>query len=84
MEIVIPNTSSSGLTREHLVTTFLVREWKHSKKNIDASICIGYQNALLHCSTNDLRDKSPGREAEDPELTDMEAHSAHLLQKLTK
>ena len=53
-------------------------------KNIDANRCIGYQNVLIHCGINDLRDKSPGREAEDPDPTDVEAHFAHLLQKINE
>ena len=53
-------------------------------KNIDAKKCIGYQNVLIHCGINDLRDKSPGREAEDPDPTDVEAHLAHLTQKINE
>lgn len=51
-------------------------------RNINAEDCIGYQNVLIHCGINDLRDKSPGRQPDDPEPTDIEAHFSLLVQKI--
>ena len=53
-------------------------------KDVDASQCIGYQNVLIHCGINDLRDKSPGRQPDDAEPTDVEAHISLLIQKINE
>ena len=34
-------------------------------RDIDPRKCLGYQNVLLHCGINDIRDKSPGRLASE-------------------
>ena len=51
-------------------------------KNIEPKCCLGYQNVLIHCGINDIRDKSPGREDNDPAPTDMAAHLALLAEKV--
>lgn len=51
-------------------------------RDISPDKCIGYQNVLLHCGINDIRDKSPGRLSNDAEPTDIDAHFALLTQKI--
>ena len=53
-------------------------------KNIDPNKCIGYQNILIHCGINDIRDNSPGRESTDPEPSDTNAYFQNLIQKITE
>lgn len=43
---------------------------------------MGYQNILLHCGINDIRDKSPGRLPSDPEPVEVEAHFELLRRKI--
>ena len=51
-------------------------------RDIDPKKCIGYQNVLLHCGINDIRDKSPGRLSNDANPLDIDAHFAMLVEKI--
>ena len=53
-------------------------------RNIDPSHCIGYQNILIHCGINDLRDSSPGRLTTDPEPTNISAHFQMITDKISE
>ena len=59
------------------VETFHIRE-------IDPHKCIGYQNIVIHCGINDLRDSSPGRLPIDPEPTDICAHFKKITEKISE
>ena len=51
-------------------------------RQIDPSVCLGYQKVLIHCGINDLRDKSPGRLPTDPHPCDVEQHLSVLTEKI--
>ena len=61
----------------HRVETFRIRD-------IDPRKCLGYQNVLLHCGINDIRDKSPGRLPSDPEPVDVDSYFDLLTQKISE
>ena len=52
--------------------------------DIDPSACLGYQNIVLHMGINDLRDRSPGRTADDPEPWNIHGHFNNLKDKIVK
>ena len=51
-------------------------------RDIDPLKCTGYQNVLLHCGINDIRNKSPGRLPSDADPMDVEAHFTLLVEKI--
>ena len=51
-------------------------------RQIEPQSCIGYRNAIIHCGINDVRDRSPGREASDPDPSDVEEHFNNLILKV--
>ena len=51
-------------------------------RDIDPMKCLGYQNVLLHCGINDIRNKSPGRLPSDADPMDVEAHFSLLTEKI--
>ena len=59
------------------VETFHIRD-------IDPQKCIGYQNIVIHCGINDLRDSSPGRLASDPDPTNISAHFQRISEKISE
>ena len=52
--------------------------------DINPSKCIGYQNIVIHCGINDLRDSSPGRLPTDPEPTNVQAHFSRITEKISE
>ena len=57
------------------VETFRIRE-------TDPHKCTGYQNIVIHCGFNDLKDSSPGRLPTDPEPTHIHAHFQTITEKI--
>lgn len=51
-------------------------------RSVNPEDCIGYQNVILHCGINDIRNRSPGRLPTDPEPADVEAHFDILRKKV--
>ena len=51
-------------------------------RSINAEDCIGFQNVILHCGVNDIRNRSPGRLQSDPEPADIGSHFSILQQKV--
>ena len=51
-------------------------------REIDPHKCIGYQNIVIHCGINDLRNSSPGRLPTDPEPTNIHAHFQTITEKI--
>ena len=51
-------------------------------RNLDPYQCIGYQNIVIHCGINDLRDSSPGRVSSDPDPTNINAHFQKMTEKI--
>ena len=51
---------------------------------IDPSICLGYQNVLVHVAINDMRNYSPGRNSGDPAPSDIDSHIKRLAEKLER
>ena len=49
---------------------------------IDERKCLGYQNLVIHCGINDIRDNSPGRQMSDPQPTEVKKHFHNLAQKI--
>ena len=41
---------------------------------IDERKCLSYQNIVIHCGINDIRDNSPGRQMSDPQPTEVKKH----------
>ena len=50
--------------------------------NIDPFKCLGYQNIIIHVGVNDIRDKSPGRQVDDPAPSDIVSHFEKLKEKI--
>ena len=51
-------------------------------RSINPEDCIGYQNVVLHCGINDIRNRSPGRLENDPDPADVGAHFDILQRKV--
>ena len=51
-------------------------------RSVNPEDCIGYQNVILHCGINDIRNRSPGRLPTDPDPADVEAHFDILRKKV--
>ena len=51
-------------------------------RSINPQDCIGYQNVVLHCGINDIRNRSPGRLEDDPDPADVGAHFDILQSKV--
>ena len=51
-------------------------------RTINPEDCIGYQNVILHCGVNDIRNRSPGRLPDDPEPDDIGSNFRILRQKV--
>ena len=49
---------------------------------IEERKCLGYQNIVIHCGINDIRDNSPGRQMSDTQPTDVKKHFHNLAQKI--
>lgn len=49
---------------------------------INPSDCIGYQNAVIHCGINNLREGSPGRKDNDPDASNVEGNFELLKDKI--
>ena len=49
---------------------------------IDPTICLGYQNILVHVAINDMKNSSPGRQSGDPAPSDTDSHVKRLAEKL--
>ena len=50
--------------------------------DIDEKKCIGFQNIIVHCGINDIRDNSPGHNPTDPDPEDIESHVKNLITKI--
>lgn len=51
-------------------------------RSINPEDCIGYQNVILHCGINDIRNRSPGRLHNDPDPEDINAHFENMKKKV--
>ena len=51
-------------------------------RDIDENKCIGFQNVIIHCGVNNIRDNSPGRAPTDPDPTNVEGHFQNIVNKI--
>ena len=51
-------------------------------RSVNPEDCIGYQNVIIHCGINDIRNRSPGRLPNDPEPADIQANFSILRKKV--
>ena len=65
------NSSFGSKMPGRKVTTYHIND-------INPTLCLGYQNIVIHVGINDIRDRSPGRKDDDPAPTDINAHFLRL------
>ena len=51
-------------------------------RSVNPEDCIGYQNVIIHCGINDIRNRSPGRLPNDPEPDDISTNFSILQKKV--